>query len=373
MNTEILKRETRECLEKNILPFWLEKMQDPCGGWRGEVDGSGRIVEGAPKGAVLNARILWAFSAAYRVLRKAEYLEAATRAKREIIERFYDKQYGGIFWSLDSQGRPLETKKQSYAIGFAIYGLSEYSRATGDSQAKEYAIKLFKDLEEHARDFDKGGYWEALSRDWKPLEDMRLSSKDENMSKTMNTHLHIIEPYTNLYRIWPDAKLREAIESLMDVFSEKIIDPESGHMRLFFDNDWKPTSAEVSYGHDIEASWLLDESSQVVGDQRLKPIVKRLAEVSKGGLKPTDQWWVFAETVVGYCNIAQRFGPSPESLKIAFDTWKFIKEHLVDLQGGEWWWSLKEDGSPMTDEDKAGFWKCPYHNSRMCLELMESF
>ena len=178
-----------------------------------------------------------------------EYLDAATAANREIIDRFYDREYGGIYWSVDAQGRPLDTKKQFYALGFAIYGLSEYARATGDAEALDYALRLFDDIESHSRDRLRGGYIEAATRSWQPIEDMRLSAKDRNDCKSMNTHLHIIEPYTNLLRVWRNEELVESVRSLLDTFERHIVDPATGHLRLFFDEQWHPTSRIVSFGH----------------------------------------------------------------------------------------------------------------------------
>ena len=267
-------------LTRNILPFWMEKMEDEVhGGFLGRISGTGTEDGSAAKGAILNARILWTFSAAYRILGKPEYLAAATRAKREIIDKFYDKEYGGVYWSLTPEGLPDDTKKQIYALGFAIYGLSEYSRATGDAEALEYAIRLFHDIERHSFDKGKNGYFEAFGREWGPIEDMRLSDKDINECKTMNTHLHILEPYTNLYRIWKDRELEKQLRNLICLFMEKILDQETGHLRLFFDEDWKSSHDIISYGHDIEASWLLHEAAEVLGDKTLLEKT-RLASVS---------------------------------------------------------------------------------------------
>ena len=394
MNTETklaaLREEVSRNLTENILPFWINRFQDSVnGGFLGRISGDGAVDARSPKGAILNARILWAFSAAYRVLGRPEYLRMATRALREIADRFYDSEFGGVYWSLDAQGRPLDTKKQIYAIGFAIYGLSEYARATGASEAKDLAIRLFRDIEQHSFDPVNNGYLEALTREWEPIADMRLSEKDANERKTMNTHLHIIEPYTALYRVWPDEDLRERIRNLLYIFREKIMDKKTGHLQLFFDDYWNSKQDMVSYGHDIEASWLLHEAASVIGEDidELLPDVVRIAAAASEGYVPgagmmyemhrgsgaidaDRHWWVQAETVVGYLNIFQLTGDE-DALDRACETWKFIDKHLVDREGGEWHWSLKADGSVNTVDDKAGFWKCPYHNSRMCLEIIE--
>ena len=394
MNTETKLAELREAVSKNltenILPFWMDHFKDEVnGGFLGRISGEGAVEPEAPKGAILNARILWAFSAAYRVLGRSDCRQMADRAFREIADRFYDREFGGVYWSLDAQGRPLDTKKQIYAIGFAIYGLSEYARATGLPEAKGLAIKLFNDIEQHSFDPVNNGYLEALTREWEPIADMRLSEKDANERKTMNTHLHIIEPYTALYRVWPDEGLKERIKNLLYVFREKIMDRSTGHLQLFFDDYWNSRQDMVSYGHDIEASWLLHEAASVIGediDELLPDIVKIAAAASEGyvpgagmmyemhrgsGAIDADRhWWVQAETVVGYLNIYRLTGDE-DALRKACETWEFIDKHLVDREGGEWHWSLKADGSINTADDKAGFWKCPYHNSRMCLEIIE--
>jgi len=381
------KAEVIENLTRNILPYWIDKMVDPAGGFYGRRDGNDNLDTAAPKGAILNARILWTFSAAYRVLRRPEYLDMATRAKREIIDRFYDPEYGGIFWSLNPDGTPLDTKKQFYAIGFAIYGLSEYARATGDAEALDYAIRLFHDIETHSHDKEKGGYREAAQRDWTPIADMRLSDKDANSSKTMNTHLHIIEPYTNLLRIWPDSELRTATIELLNVFFDKILTPgQRGHLGLFFDDDFRRQDSMISYGHDIEASWLLLETAQVLDDPEiLKKAMAQTARIADAALEgrcvdgsmvyerhangtydDDKHWWVQAENVIGQAYL-WKFHGRAEMLEKSYRTWQYIKDNLVD-PAGEWHWSRKGTDINRAD-DKAGFWKCPYHNSRMCLEI----
>ena len=389
---ETLKKEMKQCLENNILRYWIDKVTDKeHGGYYGRVDGHDHVHPEAEKGAILNGRILWAFSAAYRVLKKQEYLDAATRAKDYILAHFIDKEYGGVYWSLDCEGKPLDTKKQTYAIGFVIYGLSEYARATGDKQALDAAIKLYHDIEAHAYDAVNGGYVEALTREWNPIADMRLSDKDENGAKTMNTHLHVIEPYTNLYRVWPSKELHESIHRLFDVFTDKLYNKETHHLDLFFDNEWHGRRNVESYGHDIEATWLLWETALVLGEDDVKaklgPIVVDLAKAADEGLQPdgsmiyehwkdtgkTDrqrQWWVLCENVIGHVNLYQYFNDA-SALKVAKDCWTFIDKHLVDHVNGEWHWAVDDNGKINLDDDKAGFWKCPYHNSRMCLEIIE--
>lgn len=389
---ETLKKEMKQCLEDNILRYWIDKVTDnEYGGYYGRVDGHDQVHPEAEKGAILNGRILWAFSAAYRVLKKQEYLDAATRAKDYILDHFIDKEYGGVYWSLDCEGKPLDTKKQTYAIGFVIYGLSEYARATGDKQALDAAIKLYHDIEAHAYDAVNGGYVEALTREWNPIADMRLSDKDENGAKTMNTHLHVIEPYTNLYRVWPSKELRESIHRLLDVFTDKLYNKETYHLDLFFDNEWHGRRNIESYGHDIEATWLLWETALVLGEDDVKaklgPIVVDLAKAADEGLQPdgsmiyehwkdtgkTDrqrQWWVLCENVIGHVNLYQYFNDK-DALTVAKDCWTYIDKHLVDHVNGEWHWAISDDGQINLDDDKAGFWKCPYHNSRMCLEIIE--
>lgn len=391
--TDLMKQEVQDVLQTNILPFWLDKMIDRENrGFYGRIDGHGVLHPDAEKGAILNARILWTFSAAYRVLKRPEYLAAATRAKDYILEHFYDKEFGGIYWSLDCLGRPKDTKKQFYAIGFAIYGLSEYARATADREALDYAIRLFECIEQHSLDRKDNGYIEACTREWGKIEDMRLSDFDANYPKSQNTHLHIIEPYTNLFRIWKDERLEKALRNLINIFTDKILNPETHHLDLFFDNDWTRGAGHLeSYGHDIECSWLMHEAALVLGDEevlrKVEPIVKLVAKASEKGLNADGSmvheanvdtghvdddlhWWVQAEAVVGFFNIYQYFGDQ-QALEKATHCWQYIKQNLIDNENGEWYWSRHADGTLNLEDDKAGFWKCPYHNGRMCLELIE--
>lgn len=418
---QTMKQEMQDVLQDNILRFWLDKMQDQeHGGFYGRIDGNGVLHPDAEKGAILNARILWSFSAAYRVLGNQEYLEAATRAKEYILEHFIDAEYGGVYWSVDYKGQPLDTKKQFYAIGFAIYGLTEYARATGDREALEYALDLYDCIEEHAFDREYNGYIEACTREWGTIADMRLSELDANYPKSQNTHLHIIEPYTNLLRCLREFQAKQScdyvpaigavlpvgisvpmetivaveasLRNLIDIFTDKILNPETHHLDLFFEMDWTRGAGHLeSYGHDIECSWLMHEAALVLGDQKvlekIETVVRQVAKASEKGLRPDGSmiheanldtghvdddlhWWVQAENVVGWYNLWQHFGDE-DALKKAARCWQYIKDNLVDNKNGEWFWSRHPDGTLNTVDDKAGFWKCPYHNSRMCLEIME--
>lgn len=416
MTIDSLRTSARELLEDNILKFWIDNMQDKeNGGFYGRIDGHNTLHPEAEKGAIINARILWTFSAAYRVLTDGQqptaksrtYLEMATRAKDYMIEHFIDHEYGGVYWSVDYKGNPLDTKKQFYAIGFAIYGLSEYARATGDREALDYALNLYECIEEHALDRENNGYIEAMTRTWQPIADMRLSEHDANYPKSQNTHLHIIEPYTNLYRCLKEMRDAEScdpmetlnrveasLRNIINIFTDRILNPQTHHLDLFFENDWTRGVGQLeSYGHDIECSWLMHEAAMVLGDQdvlkKMEPIVVEVAKASEKGLLPSGamiheadltrgtvdddlHWWVQAEAVVGFLNIYQYFGDEA-ALDNAFRCYQYILDELVDYENGEWYWSRKPDGSINREEDKAGFWKCPYHNGRMCLEIIERF
>ena len=388
--TRALASQVKKELVSDILPYWRQKVCRPEGGFWGRIDGMNQIHQEAPVGGIMTARILWTFASAYRILGNPEDLTVAQQAKDLLIKNFYDCEHGGTYWSVTPSGEPLDTKKQIYAIAFAIYALAEFHRATADEQALEYAVKLFHSIEEHSFDKVRGGYFEAFTREWDVIEDMRLSDKDANESKTMNTHLHVLEAYTCLYRVWKDELLEERLRGLIEIFEEHILGAD-GHLRLFFNDDWECRSETVSYGHDIEASWLLHEAALVLGDpdtlsriESLVPhIVKAASEgfTAEGGMTyekhgpdgPVDgdrHWWVQAETVVGYFNLWDHFG-SLEGMEKALMSWEFIKANIIDHTDGEWFWSVRSDGSVNRDDDKAGFWKCPSHNGRMCMEIIE--
>lgn len=390
---ELKAETTQECF--NILQFWSQNTVDnKNGGFIGSIDLDMTKHPEGEKGAVLNARILWTYSAAYRIYKNPEHLTMARRAYDYVTNYFIDKQYGGVYWMLNADGTPSNTRKQIYAIAFTIYGLAEYYRITKKQEALDYAISLFDCIEKYSFDPKLNGYFEAYSREWVLLEDLRLSDKDKNDPKTMNTHLHILEAYTCLYRVWREERLQKALKNLIEVTYNKIINKEKGYFDLFFGADWSHHSKNNSYGHDIEGSWLLWEACEVLGDEETleicKPICIKMAEQSlrdgvdaDGGImsEGTDgvvedsdkHWWPQAESLVGFMNAYQLTGDE-KFLQASINSWEFIKKYIIDHENGEWYWRVtKDDHKVYTIEQKTGPWKCPYHNSRACMEIAERF
>lgn len=378
-------------LTERLLPFWAEQARDDRhGGYVGRITQEGTVVVGADKGVVLTARILWTFSAALRKLGDAARRAPADRARAYLDAFFWDPAHEGVYWTVGPEGQPRDTRKHIYAQAFALYGLAEYHRATGDPDALARAVRLFERVERHARDRAHGGYFEAFDRDWGPLHDVRLSTKDLHAAKSMNTNLHVLEAYTTLYRTHPDARLRDALAALVDVFLERILAPTGDRLLLFFDPDWTPLSGTRSFGHDIEASWLLRDAADAVGDdllrRRVRPVARALARATRrdgqdadgglfneayadGRLDDDKHWWPQAEAVVGFLAAYQDTGDDAFR-DAALAAWAFTERHLLDHHGGEWYGRVARDGTPYPDEDKVGLWKCPYHNARACLEAL---
>ncbi|SFC99267.1 AGE family epimerase/isomerase [Flavobacterium phragmitis] len=390
LQSKLLKSELTAELDA-ILNYWSERTVDEKnGGFVGQIDFNDHLIANAEKGSVLNARILWTFSASYKTTKNENHKKLAKRAFDFLAAYFYDTQFGGLFWSINEDKTPKDTKNQIYALAFAIYGLSEYYAISKEEKALEIAKNLYQKIQEHSYDPVNKGYFEAFTRDWQPIEDLRLSAKDANEKKTMNTHLHIIEGYVNLYKVWKDEKLLEVIIELLETIEKYFINTKTGHLRLFFDENWKEKPDVISYGHDIEAAWLLQQCAEISGDETLianyKKHAVQIAEVTKEGLD-TDgglwyeynpekdeliaekHWWPQAEALIGFYNAYQLTGKE-EYLDIVYRNWKFIKKHIIDQQNGEWVWGVFPDYTVMK-KDKAGFWKCPYHNGRACIELMQ--
>ncbi|MBF4486495.1 MULTISPECIES: AGE family epimerase/isomerase [unclassified Flavobacterium] len=384
-----LKSELSDELD-SILKYWSKHTLDNENeGFVGQIDFNDHIIANTEKGSVLNARILWSFAASYKVTKNENHKKIAKRAFEFLSEHFYDAEFGGLFWSINTDRTPKDTKNQIYALAFAIYGLSEFYAISKDDKALEIAINLYLKIQEHSYDPEQKGYFEALTRDWQPIEDLRLSDKDANEKKTMNTHLHIVEAYANLFKVWKDKKLQSDVIELLETIEAHFINTQTGHLRLFFDENWIEKPDVISYGHDIEAAWLLLQCAEISEDETLianytKHAIQ-MAEVTKEGLD-TDgalwyefdpennelvaekHWWVQAEALIGFYNAYQLTGDETY-LNIVYKNWKFIKKYILDKENGEWFWGINRDYS-LIEKDKAGFWKCPYHNSRACLELI---
>ena len=386
-----LRKQVKEELCGNILPFWIAQVVDSVnGGFYGALTNDLQIHNETPRSAVLCARILWTYACAYRQFGDERYLSMARWAYDYLRRVFWDPDYGGLYWQVDCRGTPVDDRKHHYAQAFGIYGLTEYYRATQDAHSLVLAQELFHLLEKYAYEPLNRGYIEGRNRQWGLLEDMRLSNKDINCQKSMNTMLHILEAYTSLLRVWDDATLKAQHKGLIEIFQQHIIDHQIGHFKLFFDNEWRSLSENISYGHDIEGSWLLWEAAEVQGDTGLKAQIRdttiHLAEAvyregldgdgslfyesSPRGLVDTNKaWWTQAEAMVGFYNAYQLTGQEYFS-RAARSSWRYIQAKMVDRMHGDWYKQLRRDGTPDHSIFKAGPWECPYHHSRACFEML---
>lgn len=396
MQTEMKKQLVSECgteLETHILPFWMN-LRDSRGGYIGQVTKDLVQHADAPKGVILHARILWAFSSAYLYARKPEYLEYAAHAYA-FLKAAWDSARGGFYWSLTADCKPYETDKYAYCNAFCVYGLSLYAEASGDSEALAFAKQAFDCIEAHFA--HPCGYIETFTEAWEPLENDHLSEHDLHADKTMNTTLHLIEAYAELYRITKDAAVGDALRRLLILTADVIYDPAQKMLRVFFDSEMHVRGDLHSFGHDIEASWLIDHACDCLGDDALTARFREInyslanhvydAAFHDGALynerfgqeiEKTRIWWVQAEGVIGFLNAAktagelyrdddavQRFAETADIL------WRYIRDYQIDRrEGGEWYAETDTSGRPQSDFDMAGIWKCPYHNSRMCLEVI---
>lgn len=374
---------------QDILQYWAtivyDKKRDR---FYGRVDENNVPDEGAPLGSVMYARALWAFSAGYQATKNPRDLLMAGRAYHYLTTAFWDKTYGGVYWLIDADEQLLADKKQIYALAFAIYGLTEYYKINPDEKVLDHAKELYRLIERYSYDPVHDGYFEAFNRDWSPADDLRLSTKDSNEQKTMNTHLHIMEAYANLYRVWPVDNVAKKISKLVNLFHQHIVNARTNHLTLFFNDVWEKRSDMISYGHDIEASWLLCESAELVGDKDLIKHTEQIAiqmvnaalpgfdeygglnyEVDEGYLIAEKHWWVQAEAAVGLLN-AWQLTSEGIYLKLFDRSWKYIRKNIIDGANGEWYWGIKDQHTIMPGQDKAGIWKCPYHNTRCMLEII---
>ncbi len=373
-----------------ILEYWASYSIDAkYNGFVGRRDFYNNLIPNANKGIILNSRILWSFSSASIFLNTKQYMSLCDRAFQYLKSYFKDELNGGVFWEVHFDGSPSNTRKQVYAQSFVIYALSEYYKLTKNEEAKLWAIDLFEILEKYARDRINLGYYEAFNEDWSPIMDMRLSEKDLNCAKSMNTHLHLLEAYTNLYQVYKAEYLKKALEELIYLFQNKFLE-KSYHHTLFYNEHWAPLSQKISYGHDIEAAWLMIEAAKEINDRTMlkevennshKIISKFMDEaLDRAGAVMNEyntttktwdadrHWWPQVEALIGLKYGYELVGTS-EYLEKSIKIWEFIKGNLLDYRNGEWHFRVDTTGQVCLDEDKISMWKAPYHSVRACIKM----
>jgi mannobiose 2-epimerase len=390
--TTELATKLRDHLFGHLMPFWCGPALDhEQGGWMGWLSNDLKPDRTQPKGLIVNARILWAFSAVHQARPDPLYHQMARRAFDYLINRFWDAEHGGAFWRLDDSGMVLDDSKKIYGQAFCIYALTEFHRAFKSEAALHHALSLFELIEKNAHDVEFGGYVEVCRRDWSEAgPEARLSDKDMNEKKSMNNQLHVLEAYTNLYRETQNPLVEQRLRELIQVFLERILDARTNHLHHFFDGEWRVRSDTYTFGHDIEASWLLCEAAEVLDDPTLRQRVRKVAGLmaetvlnegllADGGLAYEGkagilvdagrECWPQAEALVGFINAFQLSGDT-KYLVAAERVWDYADRNLVDRVHGEWFWRINEDGRRDAKLPKISEWKGPYHVSRACLETI---
>ena len=383
------KSRLEDMLNRNILPFWLTLMDRDHGGFYGLVENDGTIHKDAEKGVILHSRILWTFSEAYRLTGKKEYLDAADHAYRFLADKAWDPEFEGLYWMLDGSSQPLLTFKHSYNQAFGVYAFSTYYQATRKQEALDYARKLFRLIESVWH--DGTGYLEQLTREYQPMSNEELSENGIIAERTMNTILHIMEAYTVLYEVTGDPEVKDALIFCVKQLTNEMYNPDKERLEVFFDKSLHSLLDLHSYGHDIEASWLIDRALDVIGDQHLtaevSPVTAKLCghvvrralsdrglyfECEDGHDNTQRDWWPQAEAIIGIANDIGKRGTPEEHLEKMYSVLEFLEREVI-LPSGEWYWTVYEDGSHDAKRELAGPWKCPYHNGRMCMEIMKRF
>lgn len=380
--------EIRYELTDKIIPFWKNLRDDEYGGYYGFLSHDLVLDKKAVKGCILNNRITWFFSNAYTLLKDESLLEEAKHGYEFLKNSCIDRENGGVFWSMTYDGKPEDTTKHTYNQAFCIYALSSYYEASGDKEALDLAYELFEIIENKCR--DDLGYMEAFNIHFEKADNDKLSENGVMADKTMNTLLHVFEAYTELYRVGKCDKVKERLTWMMDVFAEKMYNPALHRQEVFFDREYNSLIDLHSYGHDIETAWLIDRGVEVIGEdvyrEKMTPITKDLTEnvyrvafngsslaneCERGTVDTTRIWWVQAETVVGFLNGYEKSPEKKEYLEAAEKEWEFIKTHQIDKRSGsEWFYAVTEEGEPLTEKPIVEAWKCPYHNGRMCIEVL---
>ncbi|NBH72007.1 N-acylglucosamine 2-epimerase [Clostridiaceae bacterium] len=381
-------QEMEKHLREKLIPFWEGLADWQNGGFYGYLGYELKLERQAVKGCILNSRILWFFSHAYRMLKQESLLVYAEHAFLFLRDSCLDKKFGGVYWAMTWDGKACDETKHTYSQAFAVYALSSYYMASGRKEALELAYGLYGLIEERCR--DGNGYGEAFGREFRPASNEKLSENGVMAARTMNTLLHVFEAYTELYRADHRADVADKMREILDVFADKVYNPGKRRQEVFFDEGWNSLIDLHSYGHDIEASWLLDRGCQVLGDkayiQKLEPVVLALAKEvyqrayrdhslmneCENGVDDTDRiWWVQAEAVVGFLNAWEKWPDKRCFLEASEDIWGYISRVAVDPRdGSEWFWRVDESGKPVEGEPIVEPWKCPYHNGRMCMEVM---
>jgi len=381
--------EIKNHLINGIIPFWKNMKDEEYGGFYGEMDYNLELFKKADKGCILNSRILWFFTNAYTTLHEEECLAYATHSYEFLKKAFYDKENGGVYWSVTYDGKPQDDMKHTYNQSFAIYALASYYGATQDKEALEMAYSIVDKVETYAK--DEIGYLEAFNRFFEPDSNEKLSENGVMATRTMNTLLHLLEAYTELYRVDKNEKTEKNIKWMLDIFADKIYNPKKRRLEVFFDDKMNSLIDLNSYGHDIEASWLVDRAVEILGDRKyidiITPITTELAahihevaiddgsvfnECENDKVDTKKVWWVQAEAVLGFMNAYQKDKTKQEYLDSAAGVWDYIKEYVIDTrEGSEWINELYKSGEPITTKEIVGPWKCPYHNGRMCFEVID--
>ncbi len=377
-----------EMLTERLLPFWKALRDEEHGGYYGYMDFDHRLDRGAEKGCILNSRILWFFSEAAMTLQDNSLIPYARHAYDFLREKCWDQTHGGVYWSLTYDGKPLDDTKHTYNQAFAIYALSAYYRLTREQEALSMAENLFRLIEEKCR--DEGGYLEAFSRDFQPVSNEKLSENGVLAERTMNTLLHVFEGYSGLYQVNRSPATANAMSYILGLYGKKIYDPENRRQNVFFDKEYHSLIDLTSYGHDIESSWLIDWGCGLLENpeltERIAAINSELAdstlqsafrngslanECENGVVDAHRVWWVQAEALLGFVNEYRKHPQRTDCRDAAAALWKFITEKVEDHRpGGEWYWRLDEQGCPDQAKPTVEPWKCPYHNGRMCMELI---
>lgn len=383
----MIRKEISRHLVETIIPYWRKLRDEEHGGYYGYVDFDLKIQQEAVKGSILNSRILWFFSSAFEALGDHQLLDDARHAYRFLTENFIDREYGGVYWAVTADGLIKDPSKHTYSQAFAVYALCAYYEASKETAALTLAMELFQKIEENG--VDEYGYLEAFSRDWQPETNEKLSENGLMADKTMNTLLHVLEAYTELYRQTGAMEVKVRIVKILSCFKDKVYSREKRQLEVFFDKRMDSISDLYSYGHDIEASWLIDRACEVleipvISDEIMvmtadlgaavyeRALVKGAVnnECFKEIVDKTKIWWVQAEAMVGFCNMYQRTNEQ-KYLTAVNDIWDYVKKNMIDpREGSEWYWDINEDGIPKSRKPITEPWKCPYHNGRMCLEIM---